>query len=148
MCCLLSNDKLLTSPQILTTAVDRKSREIIFLPKHSFQPILFYPKMDSNNSYTLTNTYITSNNSKTDSKTLNQTETKKLGHLLGSNISGDRRAKKLIDETSIIKQNSLTLKLIFFMAEINVKRYFIFLPQESSHFLSHFSNYKLKIYRK
>jgi hypothetical protein len=99
----LSNDKLLTSPQILTTAVDRKSREIIFLPKHSFQPILFYPKMDSNNSYTLTNTYITSNNSKTDSKTLNQTETKKLGHLLRSNISGDRRAKKLIDETSIIK---------------------------------------------
>jgi hypothetical protein len=99
----LSKDKLLISPQILTTAVDRKSREIIFLPKHSFQPILFYPKMYSNNSYTLINTHVTSNNSKIDSKTLNQTETKKLAHLLRSNISGDRRAKKLLGETSIIK---------------------------------------------
>ena len=125
------------------TPVNRKSKAIIFLPKHSFQPISL-PK-------NLLNYYVDLNkyayNSKINSKILNQIKTKKLS-LPRSNISGNKRAKNLLNETFFIKWNLLTVKSIFFMAEISVNWYFIFLPQESSHFLFYFSNYKLKIYKK
>ena len=75
---MLWNDKLIVSSWILTTVLNRKSGQQYFYLNTHFNPFFFYLKMDSSTWYTLTNTHITSNNSKTDSKILNQTETKKL----------------------------------------------------------------------
>jgi hypothetical protein len=76
-----------------------------FYLKTYFQSIFY-----SNTSYTLINSYMTSNNSK---NTKSNWKKKKL-FMLKSTISSNGRAKKYINETFIIKWNSLTQRLMFY----------------------------------